>query len=369
MKTVAFFVNMPSPYRINFFNLLGQYCNLYVFFEMDKSRSRDNSWQSYNFKNFHPIFLKGVSYSGEAAFCPSIIKKYKIIKPDVNVVCNISSLTGLKLLRYFIKKKIDYIVEGDGGFEKKCSTIKRRIKEKIFKNAIKLLYTSDEHKKYLISYGADEEKLFHYPFSSIFESEIINEEDIDKTKNKAKANLGLSKFTFLSVGRFLDWKNFETTIEAFKSVDSKADLVIIGGSPTNSYINLIKQHNIKNIKFLPFMNKEELYKYMQASDCFVFSSTQDIWGLVINEAMANALPILSSTGTLSAVEMANQNNGIMLFESKDKERLSKLMNLVINMNDVERKDMIKNNLKKIHSYTLENMCKYHVDYLLSDSQK
>ena len=77
MKTVAFYVNMPSPYRINFFNLLGQYCNLYVFFEMDKSRTRDNSWQSYDFKNFHPVFLKGFSYSGEAAFCPSIIKQYK----------------------------------------------------------------------------------------------------------------------------------------------------------------------------------------------------------------------------------------------------------------------------------------------------
>ena len=91
-------------------------------------------------------------------------------------------------------------------------------------------------------------------------------------------------------------------------------------------------------------------------------------GLVINEAMANGLPILASTGTLSAVEMSIGNKGILLFESKDIKHLSKLMDSVINMSDKERINMIENNLNKIHSYTLENMCKYHVAYLLSDSQ-
>ena len=138
------------------------------------------------------------------------------------------------------------------------------------------MYTSEEHKN-TYSHKAKENQLLHYPFSSIFEDEILSKKNASQTKEEAKKTLGFSTFTFLSVGRFLDWKNFETTIEAFKSVDTKANLLIIGGSPTDSYLNIIEKNDIKNVKFLPFMSKDKLYKYMQASDCFV-SSTQDIWG-------------------------------------------------------------------------------------------
>ncbi len=335
---------------------------------MDKSKTRENNWQSYYFKNFHPIFLKGITYSGEAAYCPSIIKQYKKIKPDVNVVCNISSLTGLKLINYFIRKGIEYDIEGDGAFNNKCSYIKKKIKERIFGHADKLFYTSDEHKKYLLSYGAKNESLHHYPFSSISEKEILSETLREEKRNLYRKEFNIANFTFLSVGRFLTWKNFETTIKSFKIVDSKSNLIIIGGTPTEEYKKIIKENNIENISFLPFMNKEELYRYMQASDCFVFSSTQDIWGLVINEAMANGLPVLSSKGTLSAVEMSKNNPGIILFDNKDEKRLSELMKLMINIEENKLKEMIKSNFDKIHSYTLEKMCQYHVDYLLKTCQ-
>ena len=47
MKKVLFIVNIPSPYRVSFFNELGKYCDLTVLFE--KRASDDaNEWGSKN---------------------------------------------------------------------------------------------------------------------------------------------------------------------------------------------------------------------------------------------------------------------------------------------------------------------------------
>lgn len=366
---VAFYTNMPSPYRVAFFNLLGRHCDLYVFFEMDKSKTRDDNWQAYNFEYFHGIFLKGVSYSGEAAFCPEIVRQYKKLKPDINVVCNMSSLTGIKLLNYFIRNKIEYVIEGDGAFLRKCSGLKRRLKTKFVSNASRLFYTSDEHKRYLIEFGGDESKMFHYPFSSIHFQDIISLKDLDSKKKEMKRKFGLNGFVFLTVGRFLAWKNFETILSAFPSVQNQSSLILIGGEPPENYLDIIRKNNIQHVSFLPFMNTDKLYEYMLAADCFVFSSVQDVWGLVINEAMAHGLPVISSRGTLSAVEMAKNNDGIWLFDPVDVDSLSELMGKMCLLNADERKRIGRLNLERVRLYTLETMCEAHVNYLLTMLQK
>lgn len=361
---------MASPYRVDFFNELGKHCDLYVFFEMKSSSGRDDSWISDKYKNFTPIFLKGISYSSECAYCPSIIREYKNIKPEINVVCNALSLTGIKLINYFIKRKIDYIIEGDGAFDKSSSKIKTIIKKKVFSNAKKLFYTSEEHKRYLLRYGGEEPKLIKYPFSSIKESEIISIDQKSTGKEKTRVELNLNKydFIFLTVSRFLDLKNIETIIRAFgKSKITNSKLLIIGGQPTKSYKEIIEEYKIENIVFLPFMPKEEVFKYMIASDCFVFASLSDVWGLVINEAIANGLPVISSTTTLSSVELKTNGAKISLFDGMDVDKLSKLMIDYRVKSEDEIRDIEGANIETAHKFTIEKMVMRHVEKLIKNS--
>ena len=58
---VLFLTNIPSPYRVDFFNEIGKYCDLTVLFEKGFSNERDTSWKNYSFDNFKGIFLKGKS--------------------------------------------------------------------------------------------------------------------------------------------------------------------------------------------------------------------------------------------------------------------------------------------------------------------
>lgn len=357
MKKILFFTNMPSPYRVEFFNQLGKRCDLHVIFELNDAESRDKSWFSRSFKSFVPHFLKSHSYSEEGSFSFRVIREYQKISPDVAVVCDISSLSGIALLSYLIRHKRPYIIEGDGAFNRPSNFLKAKIKSRFFRHAQKLLYTSDEHKRYYLRFGANAEKLLWYPFSSIREDTILNDDDIIQIKGKKDDD---SPFVFLSAGRFLDWKNFETAIRAFgKAKIPNSRFVLIGGEPKKEYLDIVKAEKIPSVDFLPFMSPESLFSMMQTSDCFVFPSLNDIWGLVINEAAANGLPILASRTTLSAPEIAKTTKGIVLFDGKNEEDLARKMREIASLSKEDRIRMGIANAHAIRSYTIESMVQAH----------
>ena len=74
---VLFITNVPSPYRVDFFNELGKFCDLTVTFEKRTSDERDKSWLQYKFENFKGIFLKGISLNTDTAFCFGLKKIIK----------------------------------------------------------------------------------------------------------------------------------------------------------------------------------------------------------------------------------------------------------------------------------------------------
>ena len=115
---VLFLTNVPSPYRVNFFNELGKYCDLTVVFEKKTSTERDKSWQNYTFENFKGVFLKGVSISTDSAFCFGLKKIIKKGNFDRIICANFSSPTGMRAISYMRRKKIPYFLESDGGVAK-----------------------------------------------------------------------------------------------------------------------------------------------------------------------------------------------------------------------------------------------------------
>jgi len=54
---ILWLTNVPSPYRVDFFNELGKKCELTVLFEKRTSDERDRSWENYEFLNFTGVFL------------------------------------------------------------------------------------------------------------------------------------------------------------------------------------------------------------------------------------------------------------------------------------------------------------------------
>ena len=135
---------------------------------------------------------------------------------------------------------------------------------------------------------------------------------------------------------------------------------IVGGEETEEYKKIIKQFNLKNIHFVPFQKPEIVELYFKAADFFVFPTRGDVWGLVINEAMARALPIITTDKCVSGLELIENGKAGYVIPSDDVNILSNKIKQIIN-DDQSREQMAVYNLEKIKEYTIEQMAKIHMN--------
>lgn len=360
---ILWLTNVPSPYRVDFFCELGKYCELTVLFEKSTSSERDESWKHHNFVGFHGIIMKGISVDVDKAICFSVIKHLKKHKYDYIVVSNIATPTGMIAIEYMKLRNISYLLEGDGGFQKNGKGLKEAYKKHLIQGADGYFSTSRSHDDYFIAYGAKKEKIFRYPFTSLRDRDICITMIDDEEKQSIKKELGVStEKVILSVGQFIHRKGYDILLKACKDIDSNVDIYIIGGKPIDKYVNLIKELNISNVHFVEYKSKEELKSYFRMADLFVLPTREDIWGLVINEAMAHGLPVVTTDKCVAGIELIiNYENGFIV-PVEDTKALAQKINLILENNDLRTK-MSNSNRNKMKGYTIESMVKRHIDIL------
>ena len=95
--------------------------------------------------------------------------------------------------------------------------------------------------------------------------------------------LGLPRPLFVYVGRVAVEKN----LEAFLDLDLPGTRMIVGDGPQLAALKA----KYKDVHFAGSRHGEELARYYAASDCFVFPSRTDTYGLVVLEALACGVPV------------------------------------------------------------------------------
>ena len=142
------------------------------------------------------------------------------------------------------------------------------------------------------------------------------------------------------------FKNFEVACKAFENVrpciKDKVELIITIDGSENSYSKLIlkKYSKSKNIKFIGLQTREEVFNIYSKSDCLIFPSKLETWGLPITEFKLFNKPIF-----LADMEYARETigtyNKLKFFKSNDFMKLASLIeNFVegtIKMDSIERK--------------------------------
>lgn len=357
---ILFITNYPSPYRVQFFNELGKLCNLTVLFEenIDKQTHRNKDWFNTNYDNFKPVFLKSRKIFNKI-LCTDV-KKYLLNgKYDFIIVGNYSTLTGIFAIYTMKKNNIDFYIEADGGIAKSGSGFKEKFKKSLISSAKGWFSTSKLTDEYFIKYGAKKEKIFRYPFTSLTDKQILENSITVQEKNDIKESLGIeNKLMVITVASFIHRKGIDVLIESWANMDDKYQLYIIGGGPEkDNYISQIDKNKLKNVKILEFIKFEELLKYYIAADLFVFPTRYDIWGLVINEAMACGLPVITTHECVAGVELIEDGKNGYIIELDCKEIENKVCCILDD--DLLRNAMSKNNLNKIKQYTIEKMADEH----------
>lgn len=357
---ILWLTNIPSPYRMNFFNKLGTECNLTVIFERNSASNRDLSWKEYNMDSFTGVFLNGIKYRSDSALSFGIIR-YLSESYDHIVVSNPLTMSGILAIMYLKLTKKDYIIVGDGGQPKYTRKLKELLKKRILSGAALYLSTGNEHEKYYLNYGAEKERITKYPFTSISDDDILDKPVSIIEKERIKKKLGISQQKIvLSVGRFVYEKGFDVLLKAGANLDYDTAICLIGGKPGKDYQTIINELNLNNVYFIDYLKKEELSEYFKASDVFVLPTRGDAWGLVINEAMAYGLPIITTNKCVAGLELIDDYQNGFIVPVDDYGELYKKIQLILNNKSLSNV-MSRNNLSKISAYTLEKMVRKHID--------
>ena len=149
-----------------------------------------------------------------------------------------------------------------------------------------------------------ENSLYNYGFRKSSVKPIYNLFDINSCLKLSKEKIPFEyreiykdSFVFINVGRLVIEKGQIHLIRSFKKVVSKYDkakLVILGdGILRNDLKQIVKKLNLeKNVFFLGVHSN--VFPFLKKSDCFVFSSIWEGFGIVILEALSMNIPVIST---------------------------------------------------------------------------
>ncbi len=363
---VLFMTNVPSPYRVDFFNELGKFCDLTVLFEKCTSDERDSSWQNYKFDTFKGIFLNGFSVRTDAALSFGAIKYVKDPSFDKIICANLSSPTGMIAVQYMKLKKIPYYLECDGAVAKSGKGLKERIKKHFISGAEGYYSTAAASDGYYVTYGAPPEKLLRYPFTSLRDCDVLKCPPSREEKKFIREELGmLEEKIIISVGRFSYMggygKGFDTVIKNAKSL-SETGIYLVGDEPTEEFIKMRDEYGAKNVHFVSHKDKDDLRKYYKAADIFVLMTRGEAWGLVVNEAMSCGLPVITTDKCVAGTELIDCGENGYVVPAEDGEAYSECARRLLDDSSLCEK-MGRNALEKIRKYTIEEMVRVHIAHM------
>lgn len=357
---ILYLSNIPSPYRVAYFNELGKQCELTVLFETDSSKERDESWKSYRFENFKGIIMPGKRMGIDTAFCPSVIKYLRKNQYDYIVVTVLASLTGLLASLWMRAFHIPYCYEGDGGIAKSTKGLRAAIKKIIIAPASLCFSTSRQFDDYCMTYGAQKYRIRRYPFTSVFQRDILEKVPETEEKRVYKRKLGITEeYMILSVGRIVHLKGYDVLLRAVASLKKPSwGLYVVGGKVTEELQKIIEEEKLTNVHFIDFILPEKLKNYYLAADFFVLPTRYDPWGLVINEAMAAGLPVVTTYACGAGTEMVQNGKNGFLYEAEDIFALKTFLQELTESYE-ERQSQAEEALKTAREYTLEKMAETH----------
>ena len=361
MKRVLFVTNYPSPYRVHFYDELGKYMDVTVLFSdrAEDKTHRDAAWFVSGEGGFRKVQLtRRIAGWGKRKMCADVISW---LKKDFDgiVICGYSSPTAMLAMAWLRMKGIPFYMEVDGGLVRQESRAKYLYK-KLLVSAPSCWISSGAHTTdYLVHYGAKREKTFLYPFTSLWERDILPRIPSPEEKQRLRRERGMTEEKIVVyVGRFTEAKGMDALLGAAASLDRDTGVYFIGGEPEPVHLDFCREQGLQNVHFVGFQKKEALALYYQAADLLVLPTKSDVWGLVINEAMACGLPVITTDRCVAGLELIRDGANGYVVPVDDPQALREKIRAVLT--DDYRK-MGAAALETIRPYTLENMAKAHVE--------
>jgi glycosyltransferase involved in cell wall biosynthesis len=192
---------------------------------------------------------------------------------------------------------------------------------KAFQQAKMLVAVSEKVKQELIDIGVASDRIRVIPNGVDLQEFVPGFCDRD--------HLGLPKEAVLAlfVGDIrTSRKNLDTVLHALLQVP-KLHLAVVGSTERSPYPQLVNELNLSHrVHFLGY--RKDVASIMQAADLFVFPSRYEACTLVLLEAMASGLPIITAI-TAGGSELVTPDCGIVLADSDNQDVLANALTTLV----------------------------------------
>ena len=361
---LAYVTNLPAPYRVAFLNELGRYCELTVFYERQSASDRDANWRAEKPESYHEVYCSDRPIGADQSLGFDLMRRVRKAKFDRLLISGYSSPAVMALILDCQRRRIPYYMQYDGGFPA-AGGLRQTLKKRLLQPAAGHFTSSDVHAEYLRSLGIRPERIWKYPFTSLTEEDILATPISDINRAAIRRELGVTEARIvLAVGRFIPCKGFDVLLQAAHLMqEPDLGFYLVGGEATLEYAELCRAYGLTNVHFVSFQQKKALRRWYQMSDLFCLPTRGDTWGLVINEAFANALPVVTTTACGAGVELVCGGINGALVPPEDPAALAEAIRQLLSGDIFLRRQEA---LNTIRGFTAANMARKHAEILLPD---
>lgn len=200
-------------------------------------------------------------------------------------------------------------------------------------------YTSSDYAKF----GLFKNKCYKWGYFPECKNYDIDELISSKTQN-----------SILWCARLIDLKHPEMAISVAKRLKKDGydfTMNIIGDGELKSYINneIIKENLKDNVHLLGSMTPENVRKYMEKSEIFLFTSDRhEGWGAVMNESMNSGCAVVASNVVGATPFLLKDNKNGCVFSCMNENELYNKVCMLLNDDDFRKK------ISKQAYYTISN---------------
>jgi len=220
--------------------------------------------------------------------------------------------------------------------------VKDAIKRFLFVHVDVIETPGAEGKEFAVRCGAKEERIFFATHTVDIPHFRTGAADVRPQRDKLRVELGLSGTTFIYVGRLWWGKGINYLLDAFERVQQqrgeKVSLLLLGdGEEENKLRQACTERGIRNVVFAGFKQKPDLPRYYALADVFVFPTLGDPYGLVVDEAMACSLPIISTSAAGEITDRVEDGVNGYIVPPENSVTLAECMMRFVNKPDVCKK--------------------------------
>jgi len=194
----------------------------------------------------------------------------------------------------------------------------------------------------------------------------------DKNLLKKKYKISIDETLILTIGRYHIKKGFEIIPKVAKMLvnrNLKFRWLVVGNgverlkpsvelSGVEDYVILDNEIGIENVKNkIESMPSESLIALYKSADIFVMTSLLETFGMVLIEAMAAGLPIVS-TDCPGCRDIIHDGENGLLSPVNNPKKMADLVQILINDVDLRNK-LVENSLKKVKNYDWDKIAKMY----------